>query len=151
MGATRESSSEDGIYGEGGGADAVASCEGDDIYAKVSPGKRTRVQRVAIRDRTVAPFVLEVMEPLSIPTERLRISGGTTAEVSAHFLAIGSNAGAAYGRTVRSVATLRHLAESTGEPVPSSTQHSNVQLISGCALCRRMGRASASTGLATVE
>ena len=67
------------------GADDVASCEGEDIYAKVSPGKRARVQRVATRDRTVAPFVLEVMGPLSIPTERLRISGGTSAEVSAHF------------------------------------------------------------------
>ena len=92
MGATRESSWSDGILEAWAGVDDAASCEGDDIYAKVSPGKRTRVQRVATRDRTVAPLVLEVMGPLSIPTERIRISGGTSAEVSAHFFAIGSNA-----------------------------------------------------------
>src|SRR5258708_15484983 len=97
MGATRESSCSEGILGAWVGVEDAASCDGDDTYAKVSPGKRRRVQRVATRDRTVAPFVLEVMEPLSIPTERLRISGGTGAQASAHFLAIGSNAGAPRG------------------------------------------------------
>ena len=123
MGATRESSWSDPTLEVWVGVDDVASCEADDIYAKVSPGKRTRVQRVATRDRTVAPFVLEVIGPLSIPMERLRISDGTSAEVNAHFFAIGSNAGAACGCTglwlhCRSVPTLRHLAESTGGPVP---------------------------------
>ena len=122
MGATRESSWSDGILEAWVGVDDVASCEGDDIYAKVSPGKRTRVQRVATRDRTVAPFVLEVMEPLSIPTERLRISGGTSAEVSAHFFAIGSNAGAA-GRTVGPFQPSVIWQKVQADRFPSSTQH----------------------------
>ena len=86
MGATRESSWSDGILEAWVEVDGVACCEGDDMYAEVSPGKRTRVQRVATRDRKVAPFVLEVIGPLSIPTERLRISGGISPEVSATFL-----------------------------------------------------------------
>src|SRR5438552_6378470 len=123
MGATRESSWSDGILEAWVGVDDVASCEGDDIYTKLSPGKRTRVQRVATRDRMVAPFVLEVMGALSIPTKRLRISRGTSAEVSAHFFAIGSNAGAACGCTVGPFQPSVIWQKVQADRFPSSTQH----------------------------
>ena len=100
MGATRESNWSDGILEASFGFEEVASCEGDDICAKVSPGKRIRAHRIATRDRPVTPFDLEVMGPLSVQTESIRISGRTGAEVSAHFFSTGSNAGAACGCTV---------------------------------------------------
>src|SRR5436305_11625383 len=111
MGATRESSWSDGILEAWAGVDDAASCEGDDIYAKVSPGKRTRVQRVATRDRRVAPIVSEVMEPLSIPTEQLRICDGTSSKVSAHFLCNRQERERCLRLHCRSVPILRHLAE----------------------------------------
>src|SRR5947209_1337975 len=113
MGATRESSCSEGILEGWLGKDAGV-CEGDDIYAKVSPGKRTRVQRVATRDRTVAPLVLEVMEPLSIPTGQLQMCNGTSAEVSALFLCKRQERRRCLRLHSRSVPILRHLAESTG-------------------------------------
>ncbi len=43
--------------------------------AKVSPGKRTKVQSIATTDRTVAPFLFDVMGSLSFPAEPLQTFG----------------------------------------------------------------------------
>ena len=86
MGATRESNWSEGILDAWFGVEDVASCEGDEIYAKVSPGKRIRVQRIATRDRPVTPFDSEVMGPLSVQNGIDTHSGRTGAEVNAYFL-----------------------------------------------------------------
>ena len=43
----------------------------------MSPGKTTATQRIATRERTVAPFVFEVIGSLAFPEETLRTLGGT--------------------------------------------------------------------------
>ena len=63
MGATRESNCSAGILAALFCGDDAGSCELNDTSAKVSPSERTVVQRIATKDRTVAPFVFRIMGP----------------------------------------------------------------------------------------
>src|ERR1043166_5450019 len=67
MGATRESSCSAGILEAWFCGEDADACEEDDLYAKVSPGKRAVAQRIANRDRKVALCGFVFMSLLSAP------------------------------------------------------------------------------------